>query len=104
MQRFCFLFFLLVAFSQLNAQPKTDPFLQQILAANQNSLFQQVLQHPDTYRLQIIYTKIDRDKHNKPIFTNYYFHYDPALYFNPASIVKMPLAFLALEKLNAMHK
>jgi hypothetical protein len=63
-----------------------------------------VLQQPNNYRLQIIYTQINRDKNNKPRFTHYYFHYDPQLYFNPASMVKMPLAFLALEKLQTLRK
>lgn len=67
-------------------------------------MFQQVLQHPDQYRLQIIYTQINRDQHSKPTFTSYYFHYDPAIYFNPASVVKMPLAFLALEKLTTLKQ
>ena len=86
------------------AQSKTDKTLFSILAANKDSLFQQVLRDPETYRLQIIYTQINRNKQNEPSFTNYYFHYDPALYFNPASMVKMPLAFLALEKLNAINR
>src|SRR5215471_13693479 len=87
----------------LLAQPKTDNFLTRILSTNANAIFQQVLRDPQTYRLQIIYTEINRDKHNKPSFKNYCFNYDPDLYFNPASTVKMPLAFLSLEKLNRMH-
>ena len=94
----------LFCWQQLWAQPKTDSLLAQVLTANQHPLLQQVLQDPGTYRLQIIYTQIDRDKQNKPSFTNYYFHYDPELYFNPASMVKMPLAFLAMEKLKALRK
>ncbi|GAA4737331.1 serine hydrolase [Flavisolibacter ginsenosidimutans] len=88
----------------LSAQPKTDSFLAQILNGNKNAVFQEVLQHPDKYRLQIVYTQINRDKKNRPSFTNYFFHYDSLLYFNPASTVKMPLAFLALEKLNGLHR
>src|SRR5688572_5259042 len=84
------------------AQPKTDLFLKDLLESNKHPLYQQVLQNPGTYRLQIIYTQIDRDAQNKPTFKNYFFNYDPLLYFNPASMVKMPLAFLALEKLNTM--
>lgn len=57
---------------------------------------------PASYRCQIIYTQIDRDAHNNPSFHHYYFNYDPDLYFNPASIVKLPLAFLSLEKLNRL--
>jgi hypothetical protein len=87
----------------LCAQPKTDSLLAKVLMANPHPLLQQVLQDPDNYRLQIIYTQINRNKKNKPSFTNYYFHYDPELYFNPASMVKMPLAFLAMEKLHALR-
>ncbi|MFN2456780.1 MAG: serine hydrolase [Chitinophagaceae bacterium] len=76
--------------------------LRDILAANKNEVFQQVLQHPQTYRLQIIYTQINRGKKNKPAFKNFYYNYAPDLYWNPASTVKLPLALLALEKLNTM--
>ena len=65
---------------------------------------QQVLRHPETYRLQIIYTQIDRNKANTPTFTNYYYRVDSTEYFNPASTVKLPLALLSLEKLNALNK
>jgi len=93
----------LTAFSTTSvAQPGTDTFLVNILSKNENAVFQQVLKDPQTYRLQIIYTEINRDKHNKASFKNYYYNYDTGLYFNPASTVKLPLALLALEKLNEM--
>jgi hypothetical protein len=94
----------LIVSTSLYAQPKTDSFLQEVLMGNKHGIFQQVIQQPGTYRLQIIYTEINRNKQNKPLFKNYYFHCDPKLYFNPASMVKMPLAFLALEKLNEMSR
>lgn len=84
------------------AQPKTDSLLVHILAGNNNAVLKKVLQNPDEYRPQIIYTQINRDKNNRPTFTNYYYNADSLLYFNPASTVKLPLALLALEKLNAM--
>ncbi|MFD1142965.1 serine hydrolase [Larkinella insperata] len=86
------------------AQPRTDAFLTDLFSRNQNPLFQEVILHPDTYRLQIIYTRIDRDKRNLPTFTQYYFHVDSTEYFNPASTVKLPLALLSLEKLNGLKK
>ena len=86
------------------AQPKTDAWLEALLKANRDSLFQNVLAHPGQYRLQIIYTQINRNQRNQPSFTHYYFHYDPALYFNPASMVKLPLAFLSLEKINSLKR
>lgn len=99
---FCFLFSF--CFLKGFAQPQTDSFLARILRNNPHPVFQLVLQRPEEYRLQIIYTVINRDKNNRPSFTHHYFHHDPEQYFNPASMVKMPLAFLALEKLHAPEK
>ena len=94
---------LLIIVQSLYAQPKTDTFLQTILANNKDTIFQRVLSNPTYYRLQVIYTQINRDKNNKPSFKNYYFNIDSLIYFNPASTVKLPLAALSLEKLNEMH-
>lgn len=88
----------------IQAQPKTDALLKKILDAQPDSLLQSVLKQPDVYRYQIIYTRIDRDKNNKPSFKNYYYNVDAHRYFNPASVVKMPLAFLSLEKLNSYNQ
>lgn len=103
---FRYIYFLSFVFTltPAGAQPKTDSAFARLLRTSRNTVFQQVLQHPEQFRLQIIYTEINRDRNNKPSFTNYYFHYDPALYFNPASMVKMPLAFLALEKLQELQQ
>lgn len=86
----------------VSAQLKNDALLKNILSARGDSLMQRVLDQPATYRYQIIYTQIDRDKNNIPSFTNYYCNADADRYFNPASVVKMPLAFLSLEKLTKM--
>jgi hypothetical protein len=93
---------MLLSITGVVAQPKTDSLLQTILLKNQDDLMTEVLQNANDYRLQIIYTQINRTKNNKPVFKNYYYNYDPGLYYNPASTVKMPLAFLALEKLNKL--
>lgn len=84
-------------------QFRTDAFLRQLLALNPTPVLQEVINHPDTYRLQIIYTQINRDRQNRPSFTHYYFHVDSTYYFNPASTVKLPAALLALEKLNRLN-
>ncbi|HYG53332.1 MAG TPA: serine hydrolase, partial [Flavobacteriales bacterium] len=88
----------------LLAQPKTDALLATILSGNSHPNLQRILQNPEKYRLQIVYTEINRNKSNKPSLKNYYFNYNPEQYFNPASMVKMPLAFLALEKLNELKR
>ena len=61
-----------------------------------------VLADPARYRVQVIYTQIDRDTDNRPSFRSYDYRLDPGEYFYPASTVKLPTAALALEKLNAL--
>lgn len=87
-----------------SGQARTDALLTKLFSGNQNTVFQQVLRHPDEYRLQIIYTQINRDKRNVPSFTHYHFRVDSTDYFNPASTVKLPLALLSLEKLNNLNR
>lgn len=102
MRHYLIVFSLLICSLSNNAQSRTDKLLKDIFAAERDSLFQSVIQHPEIYRYQIIYTQINRDRNNVPSFTNFYFNYDSLQYFNPASTVKMPLAFLSLEKLNIL--
>lgn len=84
------------------AQPRTDKALMDILNRNNDPVFREVLQHPEVYRYQVIYTRIDRDRQNRPSFQHYYLNVDSLAYFNPASTVKLPLAVLSMEKLNSM--
>jgi len=62
-----------------------------------------MLRQKEKYRIQIIYTRIDRDASNRPAFKNFYFNTGDILYYYPASTVKLPLAALSLEKLNRLH-
>jgi hypothetical protein len=101
--RYCFLYILFFSCLQLFSQPKSNKELINILKEVNDSLINQVLDNKDNYRIQIIYTQIDRNIANKPSFKHYYFNVDANTYFNPASTVKLPLAFLSLEKLNDVH-
>lgn len=92
-----FLIFCLLAVTKLHAQ---DTVLLKQLMQTKPELFNTILQNRDSFRVQIMYTQIDRDKKNRPVFTDYGFHLNPNEYFYPASTVKMPVAFLALEKLS----
>lgn len=96
--------FLILGISlSLNAQSNADDFLQKILVEKGSPLLLNILDKPDSFHYQIIYTQIDRSKHNTPTFANYYLHVDKEQYFNPASTVKLPIALLALEKLHKLH-
>lgn len=88
-------------FMQCQMPLKEDQFLIENLL-KQNPAFQEILADLDKYEVQVIYTKIDRDDQNRPHFSSFYFNTDSTRYFYPASTVKMPIAFLALEKLNEL--
>lgn len=83
-------------FSQTGFTPFKDIF------SKTSPVFQNILKQSDQLKIQIIYTQIDRDKNNTPTFTSYRYHVDDKNYFYPASLVKLPCAALALEKINEL--
>lgn len=91
-------------FTNAFAQEKTDDWLLQLLKSKGSPLLQHILNNPDSFQYQIIYTEINRDKKNRPQFKNHYLHADRNRYHNPASTVKLPTALIALEKLNKIRK
>ena len=102
MKRILFLLSLLLATSARaqSGEFPDSPFLDSLL--HTSPALAQVLDHPATYQLQLIYTQIDRDAQNVPHFTRHTYHHNPRRYFNPASLVKLPVALLALEKLHTL--
>ncbi|MDF2190774.1 serine hydrolase [Paraflavitalea sp. CAU 1676] len=94
----------LLAIIFATGQQKTDPWLEQLLRQKASPALLNVLNKPDSFQYQLIYTRIDRDKNNRPQLKHFFLHVDKDRYFNPASMVKMPTAFCALEKLNEMSK
>ena len=86
----------------LRAQSSNDTFLEDLMK-QQPAQFADILANAADRRVQILYTKIDRDKKNRPIFTSYRFRVNADEYFYPASTVKLPASLLALEKLNQLH-
>jgi hypothetical protein len=79
--------------------PVTDSFLSHLLDQHPQ-FFDSLLKNKDRWRVQIIYTQIDRKKDQEPRLKHYYYNVYPAQYFYPASTVKLPTALLALQKLN----
>ena len=102
MKRICFSFLLSAVIANANGQ-QTDKWLEQLLRSHASALLQHVLDLPDTFQYQVIYTQINRDKNNKPHFKNYYLQLDSNKYINPASTVKLPVALAALEKLHELN-
>lgn len=73
--------------------------IEKLLQANR-PLFAQVLAHPERYRVQILYTQVNRDRANQLSFEHVHYRLSRREYFYPASLVKLPVAALALEKLS----
>ena len=86
--------------STMNINGITHTFLVDLLKQYPDH-FGAVLANPDN-KVQIIYTQIDRRKNGKPEFTDHYFNINDSSYFYPASTVKLPIAILALQKLNEL--
>ncbi len=90
-------------FVALSSIAQSDTNLLEKLMQQKPAQFAKILSNPNEFRLQILYTQINRDKNNIPHFKEYSFRLNPKEYFYPASTVKMPLAFLALEKINNLN-
>ncbi|OOQ62125.1 serine hydrolase [Mucilaginibacter pedocola] len=93
-----FLFLMLIT-GMATAQQTDTTFLKKLLASHPE-LFSGILNHPTQNEVQILYTRIDRDKNNVPHFSSYSYRLNANRYFYPASTVKLPTAIFALEKIN----
>ena len=91
---FCFFGFSML---QLIAQNPLTTIIEE-----NKAVFGDIFDRPEHYEVQIIYTQINRTKDNTPTFTTFSYGLQEQQYFYPASTVKMPTAFLALEKLNEL--
>jgi hypothetical protein len=68
--------------------------------SSQNEKIKKVMNDLEKYEVQILYTEITRNIDNSINFIDYSFQVDDSTYFYPASTVKLPIAVLALEKMN----
>lgn len=84
-----------------HAQSHTDNFIEKLLRKHPER-FSEILKNPAKYQVQILYTKIDRNKNNVPHFTTHGYRLNGSEYFYPASTVKLPAVALAFEKLNKL--
>ena len=92
----------IILFATLYADMPDSP----LLAGFVNELdekFTEIITNSGQCKLQIIYTQINREENNNPIFETHTFRFSPREYFYPASTIKFPIAVLALEKLNSIN-
>ena len=92
------LIFFIVGCSSFNKN-----ILQETLTSQKEKI-RSVMEKPEEFELQIIYTEIIRDDNHQVKFKDYTYNLNAKNYFYPASTVKLPIAVLALEKLNSIRK
>lgn len=83
-------------FSKSQSEFSLDSLLKQNLPR-----YAQILGNPSKYKLQVIYTQINRNETNVPSFKTYKVHPNTK-YFYPASTVKLPVTLVGLMKLKEL--
>lgn len=64
--------------------------------------FGELLKNRDLLNIQIVYTQVNRELNGKASLQHHFFNTSKQQYFYPASTVKLPIALLALQKLNEL--
>ncbi|MBY0427481.1 MAG: class A beta-lactamase-related serine hydrolase, partial [Cytophagales bacterium] len=74
--------------------------LENLMCSDTNSIIKKVMASPDLYRVQVVYSFVEKDEWNCPKVKQYKYRLRNEEYFYPASLVKLPVALLALEWLD----
>ena len=88
-------FFLIIIFGCR----KSDNPLDLILNSNIPEI-KKIKNNLSNHEIQILYSSIQRDSLGKPIFKEFSYNLDKNYYYYPASTVKLPIAILAIQKIN----
>ncbi|MBL7746518.1 MAG: serine hydrolase [Chitinophagaceae bacterium] len=97
------LFALSISVIKTAAQEKRQDQLIEHLLRAQSPFLDTILARKDELKVQILYTEIERGKKGKVKFTEHRYNVQDSNYFYPASTVKLPVAILALQKLNELN-
>lgn len=87
----------------ISGQRTSEDLLRDLLLSSEEG-FDAILKAPEDYRLQVLYTQIDRDSTGVPSFRSFRYGTGKETYFYPASSIKIFAAALALEKLNLLDR
>lgn len=90
----------LVTLSSSNLTYAEETLIYDLLLKNKSMFNLDIINNPNKYNLQILYTEINRNNDNIPIFTSFKYNVDAKKYFYPASSVKLSACILSLDKIN----
>ena len=85
-----------------NQNKSHNSLIYNYLYKNGNSLTHQLLNDPDQWGIQIVYTRVKKKGNRARDFQDHFFNVDKGRYFYPASTVKFPIAILALQRLREL--
>ncbi len=102
-QSFTWIILMLLVAPWLKGQNNNSENLLLKIMQGQPAQFDSILNNKEQYRLQIVYTKVDRDKNNKPHLTTYCLD-TGQYYYYCASMIKLLECPLAMEKINHLKK
>ncbi|MGH2553372.1 MAG: serine hydrolase [Chitinophagaceae bacterium] len=89
-------------FPESEQKQPADTFISALMATYPQ-FFADILKRKEDVKIQVIYSQIDRGKKGKIKFTDHTFNLNTDNYFYPASTVKLPIAILALQRLNELN-
>jgi hypothetical protein len=96
---------MLIAMMNLSGctQQEGGSSLEAILSRYGTAELTEILSKAGDFELQILYTRINRDANGMAHFESLSLGLDDERYFYPASTIKLPVAILALQKLNELQ-
>ncbi len=92
-------FILLIVLFTLSCNNKNENPILEVLSS-ENPKIKTIVNRIDDHEVQILFTEIKKNG-DAVSFQDYSFQVNDSVYFYPASTVKLPIAILALEKMNA---
>jgi hypothetical protein len=85
-----------------NQNKSHNSLIYNYLSKNGDSLTHQLLNDPDQWGIQVVYTRVKKKGNRARDFQDHFFNVDKGRYFYPASTVKFPIAILALQRLREL--
>lgn len=89
-------------YSYSQKKAKSIPIIDSLFLSNFSNL-QPVSGNPLLYEAEIIYTQIDRTENGTPKLKIHHYNKRGNKFFYPASLVKLPVSMLALQRLNELN-
>ena len=69
----------------------------------EDDFLRSILKDKDNYEIQILYTEVSKNSIGQSEFSDFQFQLNDEKYFYPASTIKLPIAVMALSKINELR-